>query len=174
MPIRIPVAMMPHVPVARSRLGIPWRRHQPPRLPRRKQSRIRRLGICLSCRKRGDADGKHDSEYCETVHGMSFFYRSQMSRLEIATFAGANMFRARFGRGPHSRASSCATLPAFHSPTPRRVRMPRRFNSNAMARRLRAPAAGSSATMAARSPLTRRRALYGPRGRSGGLQVDAS
>jgi hypothetical protein len=42
------------------------------------------------------------------------------------------------------RASNCATLPACHSPTPRGVRMPRRFNSAAMARRLRAPVAGMS------------------------------
>jgi hypothetical protein len=135
MPILIRVAMMPRVPVARSRLGIPWWRHQPPRLPGRKQGRIRRLGICLWCRKRGGADGKYDSDCCETVHGVSFFYRSQMSRLEITTFAGANTFQhARFGRDPHSRASNCATLPACHSPTPRGVRMAGRFNSPAMAR----------------------------------------
>jgi hypothetical protein len=48
-----------------------------------------------------------------------------------------------------SRASSCATLPACHSPTPREVRMPRRFNSAAMARRLRAPPACMSATVGA-------------------------
>jgi hypothetical protein len=73
MPIPIPVVMMPRGCVARLRRGIPWRRQQPPGLARRKQGGVRRLGICLWCRKRGGSDSKHDSDYCETDHGMSFF-----------------------------------------------------------------------------------------------------
>jgi hypothetical protein len=63
-------AAMPRGHIARSQPGISWGRHHPSRLPGREQGRIRRLSICLWRRKDGGADGKHDSDYCETDHGM--------------------------------------------------------------------------------------------------------
>jgi hypothetical protein len=103
------LAARPGGRIARPRPRVSWRCHHPPRLARREQGRIGRLGICLTCRRRPSNDGKQDGDYGETDHEV-FLYRLQMSRLRDATFTGTNMFRhARkmgLGGGPRRWAST--------------------------------------------------------------------
>jgi hypothetical protein len=119
MPIPIAVVMMPRGRIARSRLGIPWRRHQPSRLPRRKQGRVRRLGICLWSRKRGGADGKHESDYYETDHGMSFFYRPATRRARLRSErwgeVGPDLAGGRKPYRPTPTNACARLLPLAHS-----------------------------------------------------------
>jgi hypothetical protein len=53
-------AARPRGRVARSRPGVKWRCHHPPRLPRREQGRIWRLRIGMRCRQRRNAAGKNE------------------------------------------------------------------------------------------------------------------